>query len=92
MERIYLDYNATAPLRPQAREAMLQALDLPGNPSSVHGEGRAVRRLIDEARALVQRVFQAAGGQPEKGLRPPEFKAALEGAKVHLCVDVPIED
>ena len=59
MERIYLDYNATAPLRPQAREAMLLALDLPGNPSSVHGEGRAARRMIDEARGQVSRALGA---------------------------------
>ena len=59
MERIYLDHNATAPLRPQAREAMLVALDLPGNPSSVHGEGRAARRMIDEARWQVARALGA---------------------------------
>ena len=59
MERIYLDYNATAPLRPEAREAMLHALDLPGNPSSVHGEGRAARRMIDEARGQVARALGA---------------------------------
>ena len=58
MERIYLDYNATAPLRPQARDAMLRALDLRGNPSSVHEEGRAARRLIDDARGQVaQAIF-----------------------------------
>ncbi len=61
MERIYLDYNATAPLRPQARDAVLRALDLPGNPSSVHGEGRAARRMIDEARGL---VASALGADP----------------------------
>ena len=61
MERIYLDYNATAPLRPQARDAMVQALDLPGNPSSVHGEGRAARRMIDEARG---QVATALGADP----------------------------
>jgi cysteine desulfurase len=38
MSRIYLDYNATAPLRPEARDALLAALDI-GNPSSVHEEG-----------------------------------------------------
>ena len=41
--RIYLDHNATSPLRPQAREAMLSALDAFGNPSSVHASGRAAR-------------------------------------------------
>ena len=52
-ERIYLDYNATAPLRPQARAAMLAALDLPGNASSVHTEGRAARSTVEEARGAV---------------------------------------
>ena len=49
--RTYLDYNATAPLRPEAREAMLAAMDVVGNPSSVHGEGRAAMGLLQKARA-----------------------------------------
>src|ERR1700753_3048070 len=48
--RLYLDWNATAPLHPAAREAMLRAMDLFGNPNSVHGEGRAVRAAIEAAR------------------------------------------
>jgi cysteine desulfurase len=60
-ERVYLDWNATAPLRPQAREAMIAALDTIGNPSSVHAEGRASRRLVDEAR---RRVAALVGAQP----------------------------
>jgi cysteine desulfurase len=51
--RTYLDWNATAPLRREAREAMVGALDLGGNPSSVHAEGRAARRVIEEARVEV---------------------------------------
>ena len=58
-ERTYLDWNATAPLRPQAREAMVAAFDLLGNPSSVHAEGRAARRLIDEARRPVAALVGA---------------------------------
>ncbi|HWU81207.1 MAG TPA: cysteine desulfurase, partial [Caulobacter sp.] len=38
---VYLDYNATAPLRPEARQALLRALESPANPSSVHAAGRA---------------------------------------------------
>ncbi len=53
MSRTYLDYNATAPLRPEARAAVLAALDATGNASSVHGEGRAARKLIEQARADV---------------------------------------
>jgi len=59
MERAYLDWNATAPLRPEARAAMLAALEIPGNPSSVHREGRAARKLVEEARAQVAALVGA---------------------------------
>jgi len=52
-ERVYLDWNATTPLRNEAREAMAAALDLCGNPSSVHAEGRQARKLVEDARAIV---------------------------------------
>src|SRR5713226_2260526 len=58
-ERVYLDWNATAPLRPEARAAMIAALDLVGNPSSVHHEGRAARRLVEEARERVAALVAA---------------------------------
>jgi cysteine desulfurase len=58
MSRIYLDYNATAPLRPEARDALLAALDI-GNPSSVHEEGRKARALVEAARADVARLVGA---------------------------------
>ncbi len=51
--RIYLDHNATTPLRPEARAAMLKAMDVTGNPSSVHAEGRAAKGLVEAARAQV---------------------------------------
>ncbi len=51
--RLYFDHNATAPLRPEARAAMLEVLDRVGNASSVHGEGRAARRLVEDAREQV---------------------------------------
>ncbi|TQF26018.1 cysteine desulfurase [Bradyrhizobium sp. UNPF46] len=51
--RVYLDWNATTPLRPEARAAMVAAFDLIGNPSSVHAEGREARRLVEEARATL---------------------------------------
>lgn len=50
---IYLDYNATAPLRPAARAAMLRVLDGPGNASSIHGFGRAAKREVETAREMV---------------------------------------
>ena len=53
VDRIYLDWNATAPLRTEAREAMTAAMDLSGNPSSVHAEGRKARKLVEDARAAV---------------------------------------
>jgi cysteine desulfurase len=52
-DRVYLDWNATAPLRREAREAMAAAWELPGNPSSVHAEGRQARRRVEEARAAL---------------------------------------
>jgi cysteine desulfurase len=61
-ERIYLDWNATTPLRVEARRAMAAAWDLPGNPSSVHAEGRQARRMIEEARTA---VAEAVGAQPQ---------------------------
>src|SRR5215467_6397525 len=60
-QRIYLDWNATAPLRPEARAAVIAALDEVGNPSSVHGEGRATRRLVEQAR---ERVAALVGAEP----------------------------
>ncbi|MBE0578845.1 aminotransferase class V-fold PLP-dependent enzyme [Devosia sp.] len=50
---IYLDHNAASPLLPEARAALVAALDLTGNASSVHGHGRALRNLIDTARSQV---------------------------------------
>ena len=56
-DRAYFDWNATAPLREEAREAMSAALLLTGNASSVHAEGRAARRLIEQAREDVARLI-----------------------------------
>jgi cysteine desulfurase len=61
VERTYLDYNATAPLLPEARDAMVAALDLVGNPSSVHRDGRSARALIDKAR---REVAELVGADP----------------------------
>ncbi|MBS1016400.1 cysteine desulfurase family protein [Acetobacter persici] len=58
--RAYLDANATEPLRPQAREAMLAAADLTGNPSSVHSAGRMARAVLEEARDQVARALGVA--------------------------------
>ncbi len=61
--RVYLDWNATAPLRPEARAAMVKAMDLVGNPSSVHAEGRAARAAVERARA---QVAEAIGCRPSE--------------------------
>jgi cysteine desulfurase len=58
-KRTYLDWNASAPLRSEARAATLAALDTPGNPSSVHAEGRAARGLIEQAREMVAALVGA---------------------------------
>lgn len=57
--RIYADYNATAPLRPEAKAAMASALDLTGNPSSVHAEGRKARALVEGARETIAAAIGA---------------------------------
>ncbi|NOD46211.1 MULTISPECIES: cysteine desulfurase family protein [unclassified Ruegeria] len=61
MNRVYLDHNATTPLRPEAREAMIAAMEVCGNPSSVHAEGRAAKALVERARAQVAAAFGADG-------------------------------
>jgi cysteine desulfurase len=58
--RAYLDHNATTPVRPAVAEAMARALAMPGNPSSVHGEGRAARAVIERAR---EQVAALVGGK-----------------------------
>lgn len=59
VDRVYLDWNATAPMREQARVAVSAALAMTGNASSVHAEGRGVRRLVEEARAQVAALVGA---------------------------------
>jgi cysteine desulfurase len=61
-DRVYLDWNATTPLRPEARQAMSAAWEVAGNPSSVHAEGRQARRLVEDARAAVS---AAVGARPQ---------------------------
>jgi cysteine desulfurase len=74
--RVYLDWNATAPLRREAREAMTAAMELSGNPSSVHAEGRQARKLVEDARlviagsvgALPRNVIFTSGGTEANAL------------------------
>ena len=60
-ERVYLDWNATTPLRPEAKQAMTSSWEFSGNPSSVHTEGRQARRLVEGARAA---IAAAVGARP----------------------------
>ena len=72
LDRVYLDYNATAPLLPVARAAMLAAMDLPGNASSVHAEGRAARKVIEHARTQVASLI---------GVRPRDITFTSGGTE-----------
>lgn len=101
-DRTYLDWNATAPLHPAAREAMLAALDLRGNPSSPHGDGRAARALIERARERLSDVFGVASRNvyftsgateaanwvlhPQAGPGSKPLQALLIGATEHACI------
>ena len=96
-ERAYLDYNATASLRAEARMAMAAAFDLAGNPSSIHAEGRAARAIIEEARRAVAElagvaprgiVFTSGGTEAANLALTPTGKAVrlIAGAGEHSCV------
>jgi cysteine desulfurase len=85
--RVYLDHNATSPLRPEARAAMIAALDATGNAQSVHAEGRRARGLIETARGQVAALVGAApddvvftsGGSESNALA---LRGAIHGAAV----------
>jgi cysteine desulfurase len=62
-QSVYLDHNASTPLRPEARAALVAALDLTGNPSSVHAHGRALRNLVETGRQQLARLCGAEGKQ-----------------------------
>jgi len=84
---IYADYNATAPVRPEAKTAMMAALDVGANPSSVHGPGRAARKLLEQARSQValaiggraQDVVFTSGGTEANSLALNRVVMKLEG-------------
>ena len=95
-EMIYLDHNATAPVKPAVAEAVSAALGVCGNPSSVHGAGRAARRVVEDGRdsvaALVgaksERVVFTAGGTEANNLalRGSGRARILAGATEHPSV------
>ncbi|MET4085510.1 cysteine desulfurase [Bradyrhizobium sp. S3.5.5] len=93
--RVYLDWNATTPLRAEARTAMLAAWELIGNPSSVHAEGREARRLVEEARATLAAavgalprnvVFTSAGTEANALALSPGLRGSSGGPVERLLV------
>ncbi|QQO21689.1 cysteine desulfurase [Bradyrhizobium diazoefficiens] len=93
--RVYLDWNATTPLRPEARAAMVAAFELIGNPSSVHAEGREARRLVEEARAVLATavgalprnvVFTSAGTEANALALSPGLRGPSGGPVERLLV------
>lgn len=90
--RSYLDHNATSPLRASARRAMLAAMDSGGNPSSVHGEGRAARALVETARKT---LADAIGVLPAMviftGVGTEANNFAIKGAQVDRIVISAVE-
>ena len=96
-QRAYLDHNASAPLLPAARAAMLAALEAAANPSSVHSEGRAARRLVEAARrdvaALVHGkaehvVFTSGATEAAATLLTPDWRmgrGALAMGRLYVC-------
>ena len=90
-KRAYLDYNATAPLRPESRAAILDALDKVGNASSVHAEGRAARARVEVARTEIARLvggngklvtFTSGGTEANNIVLTPDWTRA---GKPHTC-------
>ena len=97
---VYLDYNATAPIRPEAKDAVLRALEIGGNASSIHAAGRAARALIEDAREAVaalagalpsQVVFTSGGSEAnslalDSALRMAGGVTLLIGASEHASL------
>lgn len=79
---VYLDYNASAPLRPDALEAMLSAARAGGNPSSIHGAGRRAKAIVDAAR---EQVAVAVGARPDNLVFTSGATEAL-----HLAMNAPL--
>jgi cysteine desulfurase len=93
--RSYLDYNATAPLRPEVAGAVVRALELVGNPSSVHAEGRAARAAVEGAREKVARlvgaepknvIFTSGGTEAASAVLSPALHRLGENAGTSLLL------
>jgi len=88
MSRVYLDHNATTSLRPEAREAMLRAMDVVGNPSSVHAEGRAAKVIVETARQQVSDATGASGADIVFTSSATEAAALALADQGFLCAGV----
>lgn len=86
--RVYLDWNASAPLRPEARDAMVAALEVVGNPSSVHAEGRAARGIVETARGQIAALVGAKASEVVFTSGATEAARVLAGRKVHADLTV----
>jgi len=97
--RVYLDWNATTPLRREAREAMAVAFDVCGNPSSIHAEGRQARRLVEDARlaiagavgAVPRNVIFTSGGTEANALALAPGLRRVSGRPIERLVVSAIE-
>ena len=99
--RVYLDYNATTPLRPEAKAAMIEAIDSCGNPSSVHREGRIAHQCLETARGRIAKlvhtnsesvIFTSGGTEANAlALRGTLQAAAVAGQRVSRLIVSEIE-
>ncbi|MCB8820639.1 cysteine desulfurase family protein [Microvirga rosea] len=93
--RIYLDYNATSPVRTEVADEVVRALQLPGNASSVHAEGRAARTEIERAREKVARlvgakakntIFTSGGTEASNMVLSPSFHRLGQAGSTRLLI------
>lgn len=99
-ERSYFDHNATAPIRPEAAEALIGALHATGNASSTHGEGRAARARLEEARKQVAAlvgadpagvVFTSSGTEADTLALTPDISRGGEPILCDVLLTTPVE-
>lgn len=88
MKRIYLDYNATTSLRPEARSAMVAAMDVLGNPSSVHAEGRGAKAVVETARRQISDAIGASGADIVFTSSATEAAALALAGQGYLCAGI----
>lgn len=100
MTRLYLDYNATAPLRPEARDAVVSALTTVGNASSVHAEGRAARGRVEAARRQVAGLvgadaklvtFTSGGTEANNTVLAPDWRLGSEAHRADMLLVSAVE-